>query len=149
MCRCVSMSHFGEGASPRIHSRITCHFLESKTKCAILCQFFHESSLDVQMLEKISKHYFPWTCVMPRFLTIYKNTGVTGLWRGHCATGLVIFETSDLVMYRTSRVRMIFCARNHAKSTKDVGLLPLLAGCVSEKSWVCVCVCVKVCFKDP
>ncbi len=141
------MSHFGEGC-------ITPHYMPfvgiSKTKCAILWQFFNDlslvkrilSSLDVQMLEKISKHYFPWTCVMPRFLTIYKNTGVTGLWRGHCATGLVIFETSDLVMYRTSRVRMIFlCAksceiyqRRRSPSTCRLCLWKMMGVCVAMLS---------------
>lgn len=82
----------------------------SKTKCAIYCAiclndlsrvfpgFCHV--LMSRCWTQYRKHYFPWTCVIPRFLTIYKNTGVTGLWRGHCATGLVIF---DAKIYQTRR----------------------------------------------
>lgn len=102
---------------------ITGHFFWiSKTKCAIYCAirlndlsrvfrgFCHV--LMSRCWTKYLKHYFHWTCVIPRFLTIYKNTGVTGLWRGHCATGLVIF---DAKIYQTRR-----CCRVCLKHDKEV-----------------------------
>jgi len=48
---------------------------------------------------------FSWLGVRRTFLTIYKNTGVTGLWRGHCATLMQIIPKSATTYTTFDRYR--------------------------------------------
>ncbi|CAL1142177.1 unnamed protein product [Cladocopium goreaui] len=48
---------------------------------------------------------FCWRGVRRTFMTIYKNTGVTGLWRGHCATLMQIIPKSATTYTTFDRYR--------------------------------------------
>jgi len=128
---------------PELHAIF---FGTSKTKCVTYCAVCLNdlsrvkwilSCLDVQMLNTIPEALLPWTCVIPRFLTIYKNTGVTGLWRGHCATGLVIFDAKIYPTRRCCRVCLKHdkevCCTYPSKVFFPLGMFMMFAG--SKKSF--------------
>lgn len=48
---------------------------------------------------------FCWRGVRRTFLTIYHNTGVTGLWRGHCATLMQVVPKSATTYMTFDRYR--------------------------------------------